>query len=237
MAAEPGENRTWANQTAQHRGRLLRYWFPNPDRAPLANDLEALSFNTGEYAIVGGNTYFGGSLDAGQYPNRERFKNFRDYVFLGFKNFVNNLGNDIAASITDEQLGNLGGTNVGHFGEIGYMGLNTVFSRGFSKPDELITGVAKEEKIRELKRNAILNPDTYITERDADLKAIDDKSLVVFNESLKKYRDEYKYPDAEAVNMANEDRKVYSNLLKKQHNLIFKTKYDATATKHYVKTT
>lgn len=229
------EDNTWAGKPAKFRGALIRYAFPNPSR--LITNGAAIDFTAGEYALQGGAVKFGANLNDNQSPTIAQMEAFKKLLFTSFREYIDGLGVDFARGITDEQIGVLGGTAraLTSIGVQEFVMTANASASGFST-DERETGIDQDGYLRGLQQKAILNPDTYIIEKNADLKRIDEQSLTVFRESFNRYFNVYKYSRQDATKKALADRLEYKKLLERQHDLIYKTALESQAKKHFIKT-
>ena len=231
------EDGTWARQTLQHRGRLIRFAFRDPDVLNAAGAV--LRFDAGPFVNAGGNAYFGHNLNANHHPEPADMRLFRHYVYASFRNYIDPLGVTFKASVSDEAIGALGGNSPD-------LSVRQAFDFYTSAPPledfanqdiSRETGADESQYKRDLETKAIIEPDQYIRDRNADLKRIEDKAVEVFKLSFQKYYNDYKMTSEEAKKQAMQDKDEYYKILKRQHDLVYKIGTYNEATKHVVKST
>jgi hypothetical protein len=207
----------WEEHSNAQRGAFIRSFWNKPNT--ITKSLVSKNFISATADPKGSL-----GVDYSTYPTEKPMDRFKAKVFTSFREYLDGVGFNFAANISNEQIGILAGPNpdltdinaqefVRRAGIIGG-------GAGFNPSRE--TGVEQEEFTRGMTQSAILTPDDYIKQANNDLKRIDDQSLIVFNASLDKYYNEYKYPFEEAKKKALEDQKVYRSLLMKGHREMFK---------------
>lgn len=204
----------WGDHTEEQRGRLIRYYITNTDKANDASD-GVLNVAVGDL----GKLNLGSSYAANQYPTKAHVKAFRKFLMINYRDYLDGFNFGFRGDVSDYNIGVLGGDNrnLETHGEEGF-----IEGSGILGADARETGVEKEIKDREITSSAILAPDQYIKNANEDLKKIDRQSLDVFKASFKKYYEEYKYTSEESKKRALADKNAYYNMLKKQHDLIYK---------------
>ena len=230
------EDGTWGNQTLAHKGALIRFLFADPYRLTTPVD-QILNFTTGIYAANGGAAKFGGNLNAGHHPTQAQMIGFKEKMLVNLREFVDSIGFTIKATVPDEELGRLAGaaTLDGLDHERGIARFLQSQGTGSLAGDTRETGVDRGVFERSNTEDAILRPNVYIERANNDLRRIDELSLNVYRESFRKYYDEYKYDIAEAKKRAMSDKDNYYNMLKKQHDEVFKADLFKQAKKRIVK--
>ena len=224
----------WTAHSKEQRGALIRYYFVDPLRAPIARN-GVLDVTAGEYANNGGAAVFGANYNANQHPSRAQVETFKNDVIVSLRDYIDGFNFGFKSNVTNTQIGDLAGDN----GDLttGY-NMNTAgtFVRSVGIGNDLReTGVERHAFDRDISSKAVLTPDKYIKDANEDLKRIDELSLNVYRESFRKYYDEYKYEAEEAKKMALRDKEVYYAMLKKQHDHIYKVDLFKQAKKRIVR--
>ena len=207
----------WADVSNDIRGRLVRFYISDINKAPVSSAGELKKDNENIKHLN-----LGVDFAAKEHPSIDNVKAFRKNLIEKYRDYLDGLGFSFKNAISDNDIGILAGvaadlSNVG-----GEAFFESVGSSGSLLNESRETGLDKVGYERGLTQKAIINPDSYIVEMNKDLKSIELKSLTVFRESFRKYYDDYKYSAEEAKARAMEDRKVYYDMLLKQHNAIYK---------------
>lgn len=225
---------TAGTHSTKNRGRLVRYYFESPDRAP--------EVNTGKLVIaeepfnIKGVGYFGADdYKANQHPTRTEATNFRNLIYRNFREYLDGVGLGFRPGITDEQIGILAGDNPNLKGVRSADFVRSVGNINQSS-SEVESGVKKLQMKREKTEQAITSPTAYIKEANEELKRLEEDALKIYNMSFNKYHNEYFFPLEEAKKRANEDREVYLNMLKKRYKELYSVDLEGEAKKHIIKT-
>jgi hypothetical protein len=202
-------------RTNAQRGALIRLYIATPTAIPANNGAE---LNTGVEPYLSAGV--GANYAANEHPAPDNVLAFKQFLIRNYREYLDGLALTIRSTISNTQIGILAGTTpdlqtTGDQAFIASVG-------GVSTDSALLeSGVEQEQFMRARQEEAIINPDTYIKNRNIDLKKIEEKAINVYIESFKKYRDEYKMPSDKAREKAMIDKNEYLKLLKRQHDKQF----------------
>ena len=229
---------TWANHPPRYKAAFIRFVFADPYRLTTPRD-QILNFGAGIFAANGGNATFGHNLGANEHPSQDELLNFKRDMILFLREYVDGVGFTIKQSVSDEALSRLAGNERLNGIASGDFGGAATFIQsagtGSIAGDTRETGVDRGIFERTKLEDAILRPDQYIQRANLDLKNIDEQSLDVYRRSFRKYYEDYKYSAEEAKKRAMADKDTYYNMLKKQHDEVFKADLFKQAKKRIVR--
>lgn len=223
----------WAHETHPYalRGKLIRrLWLQ-----PLLSPAHGAPWNT---ALIFGENL--GYYTNANWPTSTQIVTFKQNIALGMASYIDSIGLSLRSDISDDTVGRLFGDRPDG---AEWAGSNSTRALAFVETTGVPsaaggasqeTGDALARKKRELSSKAISNPDAYVDEYNKELADIETKSLVVYNESLKKYFSTYNYPEKEAKRMAYNDKEAYKEMLKRQFDLLYKAdEYKLAGSKIY----
>jgi hypothetical protein len=229
------QNWNHGTHTVAHRGRLIREYLLNHIKAPDQNtailDITQYPYNRYPVGTFGTTNY-----TAQNHPTAGDIKIFREYLWYKLSGYVDSVGLGFRPDISDIQIGTLAGDTADLTGTDAraFIGLAGAPIRASAAID---SGVAKSKFKRGITQKAITSPTEYIQDAKQELDNLEDQALVVYEQSFKKYHHDYFFPEEEAKKRANEDRKVYLDILKKRYKEMYSVELEGEAKKHIVKTT
>lgn len=208
----------WVAEAKEKKGKFLRFFFSNPATAPAraAGVLETLPIYDEDL----------GHYNDNQHPGPTEIKKFRNMIITNFSSALDGLLVNFLPSITNAEISDLYGDDVGGDDILKSSATTSTIkirSLGMTSGSEAQeTGIAHQQYIRGLEQKVITTPDVYVADANKELQDIDDKTLTVYNTSLKKYYNDYKYPLEKSKEMALHDKDVYKRILLDQYNRIYK---------------
>jgi len=222
----------WANETNEHRGSLIRYYWVDPAGRPPANAAAAL-----DARALGGEDR--GWYNINHHPLTANINAFKLLVLRNYREYIDGLSMNFKTSITDEDIGILYGTNVdptaGAMDELSFINRTGGVRPTMESDDAHASGLAHENYVRTLEELAVTNPDQYVKRSNDDLKSIETTVLQTYRGSFQKYYTDYKMTKEDAHKYAMKDKDEHQNLLIRQHNLIYKQSLLESAGKKILK--
>lgn len=226
--------KTWDEHTEEERGELIKLYFNNPTLAKVNSDIELLDTSREPFASRGGVSKFGENYTAAEYPDRASVYKFKDIVLVRYRDYLDGVGLGFKRNITASQIALL---VISPALEVDKQsGARFVSKVGITPGnDSRETGIENRMFIRDKTEQAILKPDDYIKELNADLERIDLETLQTYRDSFKNYYEKYKFSAEEAKAMAMRDKESHYNRLLEAHNKVYKSEYLKSAKKRIVK--